>query len=250
MTLSQGQFSIDLPDGFGIPVMSDEPLTLTTQVLNHNTHNANLSLRHKITFTYVKDKDLTKPPRPLYVSSPFGMKLLKGKDGYFGLQVADPKRHGPGCLPGQHADNGTTTGMFYDTLGRRFSGHWKVKPGKEINHTLVTSSLALPYDTTIHYIAIHLHPYAEYVELVDLTTNKTVFRSRATAPTKGIGLAHVETYSSDTGIPIYAGHQYELVSAYNNPTDKDQDAMATMFIYMLDKEFEHKMSVGLLSAPK
>ena len=33
-TLSQGQFATELPEGYGIPVLSDESLTLRTQVLN------------------------------------------------------------------------------------------------------------------------------------------------------------------------------------------------------------------------
>lgn len=245
MTLSQGQFDIELPPGFGIPMLTDEPLTLTTQVLNHNTKDADLRLRHKITIQYVRDRDLTGPLKPLYVNAPFGMKLLKGKGGYYGLQAADPAIHGPGCLPGQHAENGTSTGVFNDQLGRTFSGHWKVEPGQEINRTPVTGLMTLPQDTTIHYIAIHLHPFAEYVELNDLTTGKTLFRSRATGTRHGIGLAHVETFSSDEGIPVYRDHHYELVSVYNNTSGKDQDAMATMFLYMLDKDFNRKKITAL-----
>jgi len=249
MTLSQGQFSIDLPQGFGIPVMSDEPLTVVSQVLNHNHPAADLRLRHKITVQYVRDTDLKKPLRPLYVNAPFGMKLLKGSDGYFGLGSAEARPQGPGCLPGQHATNGTSSGLFNDEFGRRFSGHWKVKPGKEVNHTPINRLMQLPYNTTIHYIAIHLHPFAEYVELNDLTARRTVFRSRARSPERGIGLASVETFSSADGIPVYAGHQYELVSVYNNTSGQDQDAMATMFLYMLDREFENAIRTGVASIP-
>jgi hypothetical protein len=249
MTLSQGQFSVELPQGFGIPVMSDEPLTVVSQVLNHNHPDADLRLRHKITVNYVRDTDLKKPLRPLYVNAPFGMKLLNGSDGYFGLGSAEARPRGPGCLPGQHAANGTSSGIFNDEFGRRFSGHWKVKPGREVNHTPVNRLMQLPYNTTIHYIAIHLHPFAEYVELNDLTARRTVFRSRATPPADGIGLARVETFSSVDGIPVYAGHQYELVSVYNNTSGRDQDAMATMLLYMLDKEFENAIGTGVASTP-
>ena len=47
----------------------------------------------------------------------------------------------------------------------------------------------------------------------------------------------MESYSSVEGIPIYADHEYEIVSVYDNPTDEPQDAMAVMFLYMLDKGF-------------
>ncbi len=53
-----------------------------------------------------------------------------------------------------------------------------VKPGREVNHTLVTEIMKLPYDTTLHYVAVHLHPFAESLELLDLTAGESVFKSR------------------------------------------------------------------------
>ena len=112
-----------------------------------------------------------------------------------------------------------------------------MKPGREVNQTLVTKILELPYDTTIHYIAVHLHPFAESLELRDLTTGQVVFKSSTRQFPDRIGLAHVDSFSSVEGIPIYKDHEYELVSVYQNITDKDQDSMAVMNLYMLDKDF-------------
>src|SRR5262249_52483897 len=61
LTLSQGQTNVRFPAGFGMPLMSNEPLSLATQVLNHNLEKPNLKVRHKVTFTFVRDKDLTTP---------------------------------------------------------------------------------------------------------------------------------------------------------------------------------------------
>ena len=58
---------------------------------------------------------------------------------------------------------------------------------------------------------------AESLELRDLTTGETVFKSRARGPLMQIGLEHVEHYSSESGIQVFKDHQYELVSVY----DKD-----------------------------
>src|ERR1043166_2133461 len=44
-TLSQGQFAVDLPAGFGLPIMSNETLYLSTQVLNHNLKDAHIRRR-------------------------------------------------------------------------------------------------------------------------------------------------------------------------------------------------------------
>jgi len=162
-----------------------------------------------------------------------GSVLVSGKDGYHGIEEGDPDVHGPGCLLGtpQSASNNR------DQFGRVFASHWQVPPGREVNHSLVTQFMAVPYDTTVHFIAVHLHPFATSLTLRDLTTDTIVFRSRARGPKTGIGLDHVESFSNEEGIPIYADHEYELVSVYENTTDEVQDSMATMFLYLLDRDF-------------
>lgn len=239
MILAQGQFAVEFPKGFGAPLMSDEPLFMNAQVLNHNIEDRIFNVRHRIVVDFVRDKDLSAPMKPLFVSAPFGMKLLSGLDGYYGMSTVDPALHGQGCLVGAPAENSVDGTAFDDQFGRRFTGHWQVPPGREVNHTPVTALMALPFDTTVHYIAVHLHPFAESVELYDLTENRSVFRSRARNTREGIGLASVETYSSRVGIPVYKDHEYELISIYDNPTSENHDAMATVMLYLLDKEFKH-----------
>jgi len=97
----------------------------------------------------------------------------------------------------------------------------------------------LPYDTTIHYRAIHEHPYSEYVELKDITTDQTVYRGNAKNFKEKIGLDSVDFYASEKGIPVYKDHEYELITVYNNPTNKLVDAMSFIQIYLLDKGFVH-----------
>jgi hypothetical protein len=232
-TLSQGQLDIAFPEGFGLPLVASEPLALTTQVLNLNPSSQSVEVRHHVTVRYARQADLERPIQPLFTKGVYGLQLLEGADGYFGLDTPDQSVHGPGCLQGQNA----ASHIFADAQGRKFTGHWVVKPGREVNHTLVTRILDLPYDTTIHYIAVHLHPFAESLELYDLTTGASVFKSSTRPFPDKIGLAHVDSYSSAVGIPIYKDHEYELVSVYQNITDQDQDSMAVMNLYMLDKDF-------------
>lgn len=231
-TLSQGQFEIDFPEGFGIPVRSKEALSLTTQVLNLNHEDPDIEVRHKVTIRYAED-DEKRPLRPLFQKSVYGLALLEGKDGHYGVRSAESEDHGPGCLERINA----STHTYEDGQGRTFTGHWVVPPGREVNTTRVTKLLSLPYDTTIHYIAVHLHPFAESLELKDLSSNKTVFRSRAENYKDKIGLKTVHALSSREGIPVYADREYELVSVYNNTSDEPQDSMAVMYLYLLDKRF-------------
>ena len=95
----------------------------------------------------------------------------------------------------------------------------------------------LQFDTTAHYIAVHLHPFAESLELRDLTTGETVFKSKARNFDDKNGLEEVEYFSSEEGLPLYQDHEYEVVSTYFNTTDVDQDSMAVIFMYVMDPEF-------------
>ena len=231
-TLSQGQFVITFPAGFGIPVMSDEPLDLTTQVLNHNVRDAAFQVRHKVTIRYLRDRDAAVPMTPLFTVGVYSLALLKGDQPYFGVEHPDASKHGPGCLIGANASGHT----YSDPQGRTFTGHWVVPPGRQVNRTLVTKMLNLPFDTTIQAIAAHLHPFAESLELRDLTADRAVFISRAENFPDRIGLAKVEAFSSVEGIPVFKGHEYELVSVYNNTSGVDQDSMAVMLLYLRDRD--------------
>lgn len=233
-TISQGQFDLALPDGFGIPLRSDERLNLTTQVLNHNIENPDLSVRHEIEITYARDADLEEYPKPLFQHGIFVMASLDETDAYFGVLDPNEDQQGSSCALGEHAN--VNLGVFTDEFGRRFSGHWVVKPGRETRRTLVTKQLNLQYDTRIHFIGVHLHPFAETLELRDLTTGESLWATRARGPSDKIGLTEIEYYSSPEGIPLFTDHEYELVSVYENNSGVDQDAMATMFLYLYDAE--------------
>jgi len=232
-TLSQGEVSVDFPKGFGIPILSTEALSLTTQVLNHNIENETFHVRHKVEVEYVRDRDLKAPFKPLFTRGAYGLALLKGRDGYYGIDKPDETVHEADCLPGQNADQH----IYHDTFAREFTGHWVVKPGREVRRTLATRLMDLPFDCTVHYIAVHLHPFAESLELRDLTTGKSLFKSRARGFKDKIGISRVDRYSSQRGIPVFKDHDYEIVSVYNNTTGVDQDAMAVMYLYLLDREF-------------
>lgn len=237
-TLSQGQFSIEFPEGFGLPVMSNEVFKLSTQVLNHNEKGKEIEVRHKVLIDYIRDKDLEEPLKPLMPTNAFVMAALTEDNSVFGILNPDESMEGTTCLPGEHAKSAKEQSIYTDRLGRQFSGHWVVKPGEETRHTRVTETLRLPYDTTIHYIAIHAHPFAEWMELRDITAGDTIFRTNIEGPKDRIGITNIQEYKSIEGVNVYKDHEYDLVSYYNNTSGVDQDAMATMFIYLLDKEFK------------
>lgn len=236
-TLSQGQLEIRFPPGFGIPLSSSETLSLTTQVLNLNHLGDPLVVRHRVTVDYVRDADRDGPMVPLFPIGAYGLALLEGEDGYFGVEEPQDTMHGPGCLPGESASEHA----YEDGLGRTFTGHWVVPPGRQVNRTLVTHLMRVPFDTTIHAIAVHLHPFAESLELRDLTTGTTVFRSGTEGFEDRIGLARVDAFGSAEGLPVYRDHEYEMVSVYENTTDEPQDSMAVMYLYLRDLQLEAEL---------
>ena len=239
-TLSQGQLSARFPAGFGIPIMSTETLDLTTQVLNLNIEDQPLEVRHKVSIEFVRDRDVKGRMKPLFPIAGYGLTLLEGDAGYFGVRRPDEGVHGPGCLVGDNASDNT----YEDSQGRKFTGHWVVPPGREVNRTLVTRLMRVPYDTTIHYIAVHLHPFAESLELRDLTTGESLFKSEAKNLDGRIGLTHVDHLESAEGIEVFADHEYEMVSVYNNTSDEPQDSMAVMYMYLWDRELDRRLERG------
>ena len=257
VTLSQGMLDAHVPRGFGFPVASNEPLVVFTQVLNHNIERPNnLKVRHRVTFTYVRDRDLTTPMKPLFNVGASGMVLLDDNPlalasmpGASTMPVVDNTSaassstvehsgHGTSCLVAARAPNAAGAASDYvDPKGRHMTGHWVVPPGKQTNRSDITWFMSLPFDTTLHYAAVHLHPFAKSLSIRDVTTGQTVFESKAEGPAKGVGLTHVDTYSSETGVRMYKDHEYELISVYDNTTKDNHDSMASAFLGFDDTEF-------------
>jgi hypothetical protein len=236
-TLSQGQLQVRFPEGFGLPYYSDESFHLQTQVLQLNPDDKSHDVRHRVVLEYVRDRDVRSANgemKPLFMTSGWGLVALGESSAHWGKEDVYAEQDGPGCLPGTPA----SADLRDDPLGRSFSGHWVVPPGRQVNRTLVTGLLGLRYDTTVHYIAVHLHPFAESVELRDLSTGETVFRSKVHGRDDRIGIRRVEHFESVEGIPMFADHEYELVSVYNNTTERDQDSMAVLLLYLQDREFK------------
>lgn len=235
-TLSQGQLTIQLPEGFGIPFLSNEPVGVNTQVLNLHYHGDPIQVRHKIRVSFVRDKFVKTPMKPLRLGGADVVVAIGEEDVYLNDLNTSGMRKGACCSLGEHALADKSLGIVEDRFGRKFTTHWVVKPGR--HEYRISSNKLVPYDTTVHYVAVHLHPFAESLELRDVTTGETVYKSIAKNTTDMIGLAHVDAYSSVEGFPLYHSHEYELCAVYDNTSGADQDSMAVMFMYMLDKEFD------------
>jgi VanZ family protein len=253
-TLSQGVFEMKLPDGFGFPIASNEPLYLYTQVLNLNVDDPhNLKVRHRVTFTYVRDAALAKPMVALFNAGASGLVQLDDKMAMPPMAMATMadnagiEHHSAAdCLVGMRAPNAAGMASDYtDPQGRKLTGHWVVPPGRQTNHSDISWFMQLPYDTKMHFATVHLHPFAESLTLRDATADKTIWKATAKNPETGIGLAHADSFESLKGVPLYRDHKYELISAYNNTSGVNQDSMASMFFGLADPEFRKPARVEL-----
>lgn len=242
-TLTEGQTELRLPPGFGIPIKSSQELEVVSQVLNHNEPNAELKVHQKTAIEYVVNWSAHSIIKPLYQQAVFITKQTDGPVGDFGSNLlCNAYEIDSTNLEGQQpnaADTAIQTpyNPYVDTYGRNYTGHWKINPGREVLVTDVTPMLNLPFDTHIHYMGAHLHPFGESLSLVDATTGDTLHTIHAKNHSDKIGLSEIETYSSVEGIPVYKSHDYHLVSSYNC-TDSvgNHTAMATLFLFLHDKE--------------
>jgi hypothetical protein len=234
-TLAQGAYRIDLPQGFAIPFPSRLGLQLQSQVLNLMPEHVGKVVRHKIRSEFVTDSSLWRKPQPLFLVEATGRALLE-----------DPGSRAPTEAP---AANGRPR---RDPQGRVWTGHWQVPPGTHTNVTRVTKDLSLPFDTTVHYATSHLHPYARWQELRDLTTGQVVHRIEAVSSADGRSLREIPAYSSDQGLELFADHEYELATEYVNTSSQPVTAMSMLFLYCLDKEFkgyDRSKAADFVSAP-
>jgi hypothetical protein len=254
MTLSQGMLAAKLPAGFGFPLASNEPLLLFTQVLNLNIqHPQNIKVRHRVTIDYVRASEATTPIKPLFNVGASGMVQLDNNPialthsmmsmpdtssvtteaGHEGATM-NPNMS---CLVGARAPQATSGSADYvDPQGRKLTGHWVVPPGKQVNHSDITWFMNLQADTRLRYAAVHLHPFAKSLEMRDMTTGKTVFLAKAENPAAGVGLTHVDEFTSAEGVPLQHAHKYSLISTYDNPTNANADSMASIFLGLDDPE--------------
>jgi len=230
-----GRSSIELPPGFGVPIPADAALDYVTMSLNLNERDQVVNVRMR-TKVHTMAADQPGAPtkalfrRALYVLQPHGVSAKMGP-----ACMAQAGMHmGAGCA--ELSKVNMSGEVNANKRGDGLMNHWIVPPGHHIYTTEITPQLNLPFDTTIHYATMHVHPFARGMELRDLTTGTTIFRLNSQDWPDRVGVAYVEEFKSIEGIPIQRDHRYELSAEYDNPLDSETDAMAILYLYFLEKD--------------
>ncbi|OIQ40586.1 MAG: hypothetical protein BM563_02595 [Bacteroidetes bacterium MedPE-SWsnd-G1] len=228
-TMSNGIESYKFPKGFGFPIFTNEKLFTQTQVLNHNLKNKIFSVKHKIEIGFSPNYDKMKPLRskPIYIMLPYD-----SNNPYKGSTTEFPNS----CIPVT-----TKNHSYTDTEGQSYSGHWVIFKGKQTFKYDVSNQLELKDSTSLHHIATHLHPFAEKLSFFDATTNTIVYSSISMNYKDKVGLKNVSYFSDSIGVMLYPNHKYELILETNNTSNKNQDMMASMALFLYDKELDEKI---------
>ena len=228
-SMSNGIESYRFPDGFGFPVFTNENLFVATQTLNHNIKGDAFTVKHNVNLGYQPNAPNMKP---LMSKTVFVMLPYDNDKPFQGPTENNPNM----CLPVE-----TKNHSYTDENGNHLSGHWVIFKGTETFRYDITQQLQLKDSTSMHHIAVHLHPFAEELKFRDKTNDSTLFVSKAENYKDKIGLKSVSYYSSTEGIMLYPDHDYELVLKTNNTTEQNQDMMASMFVFLYDKEMAEKL---------
>ncbi|MDQ2868494.1 MAG: hypothetical protein M3R59_08830 [Verrucomicrobiota bacterium] len=232
-TLVPGRLAIELPPGFGIPLPADASLDYLTMSLNLNVKDAvtNVRMRTKVhTISADQPGAPTKAlfRRALYVTRPASEAVAMSSANMDGQHV------GAGCADFCQRDLQQVSNNVAPADNQ--TNHWTVPPGRHVYTTEITPQLNLPFDTTVHYATIHVHPYAKMMELRDLTTGQVIFRLNCRDWPDRVGVAYVDEFKSIDGVPISRGHRYSLTAEYDNTSGAPTDAMAILYLYLLEKD--------------
>lgn len=238
-TLTEGQTSVQLPPGFGIPYPAEHAFELVSQVLNHNEPDLRMEVLHEATLQYVRagPSALT----PLYQQAVFVTKQTGGPKGEYNSNpqatfFSDESPELDDIANCQPSVDGSIPNPFMDDYGRTYTGHWTLDTGTQVLHTDVTRQLNLPTSSRIHCIGVHVHPFAVSLELRDRSLDSSLFVASIENHPDRVGIRHIDAFSSAKGIAIHPDHRYELVSTYDCPERNKHSAMATMFLYLADTE--------------
>ncbi|MBD3582711.1 hypothetical protein [Flavobacterium selenitireducens] len=231
-SLSHGIENFHLPKGYGIPMRGNDLLMVTTESLNHNLKDEHRWIKHEVAIDYGQHDGQLKPlmSRTIFIMLPFDQ-----KNPY--KEPLDPAANS--CIPVE------TKNHTYDNgHGEKLSGHWVIPVGKKSYRSEVNSQLQLKDSLRLHAAAIHVHPFATSIALVDKTERQTIFTSRMINHKNRIGLEKVEDFVSEKGIWLYGDHEYELVLTVDNTSDIAQDMMGSAFLFFYDRELEQKIRTG------
>lgn len=222
LVTATGLEELRFPDGFAMPVsqivaglpQEQRATSLLGMVLNNFVPGIDEWVRVRWSIEYFRDEEVGRPPRlkRLYkVGLPMTVEDIEAYEAPAGV--------------GEQDDDAANRCVLVGGL----TGHWLVPPGEQI--TRKTYSDFMPVDGTVHYASVHLHNHGRSMRLIDKTTGETLWETEVLYESDRTQIREIPVYSSAEGFPILRDHVYEIEARYDNTTDHDVDAMASMYLY-------------------
>lgn len=242
ITLTQGQTEIVFPDGFAVPVATDETWTLQFQAANRTT-DAHRRVKHRLTVAFIKDSDLVYPVKALAWYAPY-IGVVVDHDSPEAKEAEH--KNMPNCLGMSYGVNAphTSPGMLEtDPWQRELSGHWVVPPGKHSYSSPLTdlygNGFVADKDRLVHLVWSHVHPLCTSMSLIQCGKDRRPLWTVncKTDVSKGLQMEKIETISSEQGILLPRGAHFELNAVYDNTTKVAHDSMAVSGIFFEDNSF-------------
>ena len=126
------------------------------------------------------------------------------------------------------------------------TNHWMVPPGTQKTRTRFDDLVAV--DSTVHYVAVHMHNHGRYMRMTDVSTGEVLWQSDVEYEKCRVQIKKIPFYSSAEGFPMYANHEYEFEALYDNTTDHDVDAMAMIYLLPPERGPKHHLPHGAAAA--
>lgn len=268
ITLVPGKMQVHLPTGFGIPVKAASRLDYFTMALNQNPGlpARSIQMKSRVFTTATPLKPLFRRALTIYQRhvdpqtklDPEIIHLAAHGSQHPGelcaetcdellisrlpslFQFGTPNADSFDWHPGAKCcvDTASLGGILPDKFGDEHTIHWMVPPGHHRYRCEVTDQLKLPFDTTAHYITGHLHPLGTSLRLVEMDSQETVFEITAESRKDRLGVTRMSEIRSSKGVPIELEKRYELIADYHNTRGIPIDAMAILYVYLLDEPRE------------
>lgn len=245
-TLTQGATELSLPEGYGVPIPGEQGFKSIFQALNHNYPEVDTTIKHRVTIAYFLDSEIDFKIKPLYMKAVWVIKQYQGPVGDFGkkpedgamqVESIDNLNYHPAqqttCGVEMLANNKALNGldMYYDNYGRKYTGHWKVNPGKEEIEMNVDWMLGLNQKRKLEMAVAHVHPFCTEIALMNETTQEKIVSLTMKQAEEGIGLNEIQVYIPTKDIWLDPSNKYALASFYHNTSSDTLSAMSVMYLY-------------------
>ena len=121
--------------------------------------------------------------------------------------------------------------MYYDSYARKYTGHWKIPPGKEDIEMNVDKMLNISKKRKVIMAVAHVHPFCTEIALVNEQSNEKVVPLIMKQANTGIGLNEIQVLIPEKEIWLDPTIHYSLSSTYINTSEDTLSAMSVMYLY-------------------